>query len=857
MATNLRNTTVSKAYLDMILESMTNALVVVTLNGTIRTANSAIHRLLGYADGDLIGRHLETVLEEEPGTTSLVQRTLREGTTGPAERTYFAKDGTRIAVQLSSSIMKGKPQAIVCVADDMTEQKHVQEMVRESEERFRQVVENAQEWIWEVDSNGLYTYASPVVEKILGYKPEEVVGKKHFYDLCHPEDQEETKTAAFAAFTAKQPFVRFVNRNLHKNGQTVCLSTSGVAVLDEQGQLLGYRGVDVDITERKRAEERRTRSLRRLERLSRLQEELIAPGRLELKLERITQVAVEIFDLDFCRIWRTKPSDLCENGCIHARVTEGPHGCRHRDRCLHLVTSSGRYTHIDGDHRRVPLGCYKIGRIATGEDNSFLIDEVTTDPRVHNQQWAKELGLVSFAGYKLHDSRDDPIGVLAMFAKHPIEEEDDALLLHLSQTASQVIRAGKAEQELLRASQRAEVATRAKSEFLANMSHEIRTPMTAILGFSEVLMENVTEERDADAVATIRRNGEHLIEIINDILDLSKIEAGKLEVEYVRCSPVQTVSEVVSLMRIRASAKNLPLEIEYDGPIPESIQSDPTRLRQILINLIGNAVKFTEVGTVRLVVRLLDAESDCPEMQFQVIDSGIGMAREQIARLFQPFTQADTSTTRKFGGSGLGLTISKRLADMLGGDISISSIPGEGSTFTLTIAIGPLHGTRLLDCPTEAQLPSDRATKPAASPDRLDCRVLLAEDGPDNQRLISFLLIKAGAEVTVADNGQVAHDLAVAARDEGNPFDLILMDMQMPVVDGYNATRMLRKAGYSGPIVALTAHAMSTDRDRCLNVGCDDYMAKPVDRKELISLVAQHACPQSEPAAAVRVPDES
>jgi signal transduction histidine kinase len=387
----------------------------------------------------------------------------------------------------------------------------------------------------------------------------------------------------------------------------------------------------------------------------------------------------------------------------------------------------------------------------------------------------------------------------------------------------------------------ADAANRSKSEFLANMSHEIRTPMTAILGFSEILEGREVDQEQLEMVRTIRRNGEYLIGIINDILDLSKIEAGKLEIEHIQCSPCQVLSEVVSLMRVRASAKNLPLVIEYDGPIPQSIQSDPVRLRQILINLTGNAVKFTEVGKIRLVARLTDADSNEPKMRFDVIDSGIGMAEEQIGKLFQPFVQADSSTTRKFGGTGLGLTITKRLAEILGGNVYTHSVPGEGSTFSVTVSTGPLDGVKMVDNPTEAEVPTEQVAKSATGDARLDCRVLLAEDGPDNQRMISFILKKAGADVAVAENGQVAFDLALAARDEGNPFDVILMDMQMPVLDGYGATGKLREAGYSGPIIALTAHAMSSDKVKCLNAGCDEYTTKPIDRKRLISLVAQYA----------------
>jgi signal transduction histidine kinase len=402
----------------------------------------------------------------------------------------------------------------------------------------------------------------------------------------------------------------------------------------------------------------------------------------------------------------------------------------------------------------------------------------------------------------------------------------------------------------------AESATRAKSEFLANMSHEIRTPMTAILGYVDFLAGQLDQPEHLEALNIIRRNGDHLLTVINDILDLSKIEAGKFQVERRACSPAAVAAEVVSLMRVRARGKGLGLELEFAGPLPETVLTDMARLRQILLNLVGNAVKFTETGSVRIIVRLADRDGLEPRLVYEVVDTGIGITAAQIDSLFRPFQQAEASTSRKFGGTGLGLAISKRLATFLGGDINVRSEPGEGSTFALTIDPGPLAGVALLEHPSEA------IAAPAASPargrplPRLDCRILLAEDGVDNQRFISFLLKKAGAEVTTVENGRKAMEMALASfpgwgrrhDDLRLPFDVILMDMQMPVMDGYEATRRLRDEGYAGPIIALTAHAMADDRQKCLGAGCDDYATKPIDRAALLNLIAamleKHRCLQ-------------
>ena len=401
---------------------------------------------------------------------------------------------------------------------------------------------------------------------------------------------------------------------------------------------------------------------------------------------------------------------------------------------------------------------------------------------------------------------------------------------------------GKAIQELGKAKEAAEAAARSKSEFLANMSHEIRTPMTAILGFSETLLDSdLREHNRLEVVHTIRRNGEHLLDIINDILDLSRIESGRMEVERIRCHPVRVAAEVKSLMQVRADAKALSLEIESDGPLPDTIETDPTRLRQILINLVGNAVKFTEAGGVRLLLRYVpsDPTSFEPRMQFEVIDTGIGMTESQLAKAFQAFTQADASTTRQFGGTGLGLMISQRLAHRLGGDITARSAPGKGSVFRVTVAAGVLDDVCMLDSATQVEVvESKEAPAPSEpAPDLFDAHILLAEDGPDNQRLIAYMLRRAGARATIVDNGQLACHAVHSAEECGEPFDVILMDMQMPVMDGYEATGQLRRDGVRQPIIALTAHAMAHDRERCLRAGCTDYAAKPIDRARLIEII--------------------
>jgi len=400
---------------------------------------------------------------------------------------------------------------------------------------------------------------------------------------------------------------------------------------------------------------------------------------------------------------------------------------------------------------------------------------------------------------------------------------------------------------LTRATREAETANRSKSEFLANMSHEIRTPMGAILGFADMLLHRSAEEcAQAGCVQIIQRNALHLLELINEILDLSKVEAGQMKVERISCDLPALLSEIISLMRLRAAEKGLAFGVTFQGPIPHLIQTDPLRLRQILVNLVGNSVKFTQSGRIDLHVTDEGAGGPNIVLRVDVIDTGIGMTPEMMGRLFIPFTQGDASITRKFGGTGLGLTISRQLAKLLNGDVTASSQSGMGSTFTVKIDGGPSAGVERLEGLTEATLPAAVDQKAGANI-RLNGRILLVEDGADNQRLLRMQLGDAGAKVSSALDGRVAVNLATT-----QAFDLILMDMQMPVMDGYAATMELRRRGVATPIIALTAYAMAEDRDKCLAAGCSGYLTKPIDEEKLLRTVQEHMGTDHAP-----VPDES
>jgi signal transduction histidine kinase/DNA-binding NarL/FixJ family response regulator/HPt (histidine-containing phosphotransfer) domain-containing protein len=383
-------------------------------------------------------------------------------------------------------------------------------------------------------------------------------------------------------------------------------------------------------------------------------------------------------------------------------------------------------------------------------------------------------------------------------------------------------------------SQKAIEANNAKNEFMASVSHEIRTPMNAIMGFSEMLSEDNLTAAQKKHVGIIRESSKHLLELINDILDFSKIEAGKMSVEIIECGVEDILAGVESMMRPAAIDQGLEFKVVRNEPMADTIRTDPSRLKQCIINLIGNAIKFTEKGYVKLNV-LCQQQNGKDVILFEVEDSGIGIVSDKLDRIFEPFAQADVSTTRIYGGTGLGLAITRNLVEMLGGHITVKSVKGKGSIFSLSIPTGTENKQAVRSAVSDGKKENGQLSAQDMGHIKLSGRILIAEDSPTNQTLIELLLRRMGIESVIVENGLLAVEKAA-----GGGFDLILMDIQMPVMNGFEATRQLRRNGVKIPIIALTACAMKGDDKKCFAAGCSDYLTKPVDKKKLAQTLAKY-----------------
>ena len=730
--------------------------------------------------------------------SAAVQKAIADGTSWDLELPFITARGRSIWVRAKgqAEACEKPSQRLFGTFQDITNRKLAELALRANEDRFRTLIEHGSDVFFMLTLEGRVAYISPNVERLLGYTPAEVLGQL-FDPFLHPADMARGREFFYDLLQSRtQGIIEY--RIRHKDGSYRWRSCTGsVMPAGPDGQTV-IVGAACDVTDRRQAQETMEASRELFQIVTDSLEDIISVTTPDRSL---------IFLSPSCfRIWGYTPDEMFSTN-FSTRV--------HPEDLPRI--ESARLQNLRGEQTRTVWRCRH-------RDGHFLWMETSANP---------VRGASGEVALMVCSSRD-------ITERKRQDEEFRQFTMELETSRAQIEQQAI---ELRAVNLEASAANRAKSEFLANMSHELRTPMTSVLGFADLLLADDdwshTPENRQRSLQAIRRNGEHLLTIINDILDLSKIEAGKMTLESVPTSIRHLVAEVVSIFQFRAEEKGLSLVAECPSGLPDFVGTDPTRVRQILVNLVGNALKFTESGGVRILVRQVADEQASLLLSLEVIDSGIGIAPEHAARLFQPFTQADTTTSRRFGGTGLGLTISKRMAEVLHGELTVTSELGCGSSFVATI--------RVDRCDTRSPTMSENSLlerNPAAPasqvyPSLEGCRVLLVEDGPDNQRLISFLLQKSGAEVLIADNGRAAIQTIDGARENNLAIDLILMDMQMPVLDGYSATRELRAAGETRPIIALTANTMSGDRQLCLDAGCDDFLAKPINRASLIDTVAR------------------
>ncbi|WP_404309000.1 PAS domain S-box protein [Neorhodopirellula lusitana] len=778
-----------EAMLASLMSSTAEGIYGIDLDGNCTFANHACASLLGYASPDeLIGCQMHDLIHHTRSDGSKcsheecrIYHAYRNGEQVHIDdECFWRADGTSFDVDYWSypQVLDGDTVGCVVTFLDITDRKQRELALAEREAHLRRVINNQLGLVGVIDREGTLLEVDERSLEIAHTRREEVVGK-HFADApwwgYDPEVAEGMRQAMNRALAGE--VVRY-DVSLFAHGEEGVLIDFMIApVKNDAGEVEYLIPSGVDIRDRAAYE----RSLKETSR------------RMEMALRAGGMAAWEWTPEK--SIWTERLYEMLGIESDREASSELFFSLVHPDD-LHGLTEHWQSA-IDG-----------------GDTYDIEFRIIRTDGQI---RWMHGMGEVV---------RDDAGNVVRMYGVNwdSTKEHEQADVLRESEKLAQI-------------------ANRSKSEFLANMSHEIRTPMTAILGYSELLRELVDAEEAKQYLQTIRRNGDYLLDIINDILDLSKIEADKFEVDRERFDPRRVIEDVRSIMEVRASENGLTLEVEYLGKLPQFIESDAKRLKQILINLVGNAVKFTREGRVSIRTRF---EPATHLLHFDVIDTGIGMSQEQQDRLFKPFSQGDSSVSRHFGGTGLGLAISKRLAEMLGGEITASSTVDVGSTFTVTIATGdaadePLVATSNRDVQedslqvTLSQSQNEIDGKVVA----LNCLVLIVDDRRDIRFLSRSILTKAGARVEECEDGLLAVEHIERAIDANQLPDLILLDMQMPNLDGYQTARQLRERGYLGPIIALTADAMQGNMNECLQAGCNDYLSKPIDSQRMLQLIAQ------------------
>jgi len=724
------------------------------------------------------------------------------------ESIHRRKDGVEFPVEIVANYIQSEQGEYICAfVRDITERKRSEQMLRERKQLFQSLFESVNDGILAYDAECRITLWNPAMEWFSGCLQRDVLNQSIFSVLPFLSESEEEQNIRKAL--QGHPKIRsetpFYFPGTPDGG--IC-EISHFPLHDSQAQCIGGMAVIRDITEQKQ------------------QQKALAENQKNLRsILNATPVGMMLVDEKFhvLQVNQTignmvgrKPEKLLlmmpgnALGCIHCM--NGANQCGHSLPCKSCPMRKAL-----GDVFQTRQGQHEVEmemKFLRGGNTETIWLSVNFEPVLLHDQQHVLIAMLNITGRKKAEQK-------TLEAKEQAEQANRQL-----QTA--IERANLLAEE-------ARAANQTKSIFLANMSHEIRTPMNAIIGFSDLLVQEKLSPEQAEYANMIRGSAGNLLALLNDILDFSKIEANKLEIEKIDFTLEPFLSEIALLMKPLADKKGLAFAIRTEGSLPAGLHSDPVRIRQCLLNLINNAIKFTETGHVILEVASIDA-AGTPQIRFSVEDTGIGIAPEHQEAIFEQFSQGDSGTARKFGGTGLGLTITKKLIELLGGRIAVQSKPEEGSVFHITIPVSPPSNHVIAANRSD---PSGRNGE--AEPFRSETfrgRILIAEDNPSNQILIEILLKKIGLSASIAADGLQAVELA--SRES---FELILMDIQMPGKNGLDAARELRARGIQTPIIALTANAMKGDRERCLQAGCNGYLTKPVDRSKLIEALRQYLKP--------------